>query len=286
MAKFTPMQQVIRPLSRPALRPPPPPGLGGILAQAGPLTVKLADDSEEVAEAQALRFRVFYREMAATATPMMAALERDVDQFDAHCDHLVVIDANRPSGDRVVGTYRLLREEAQARIGRWYSADEFAIGSVIERRSDHGGLLELGRSCVHPDYRTTATIQLLWRGITAYVHAHDIGTMFGCASLAGTDPDQLAAPLAFLHHHHRAPADWRVAPLPHRAIAMDRLAADDFDLRRTLGQLPPLVKAYLRLGAYIGDGAVIDHDFGTTDVFILLPVERIPPKYLMRFERD
>jgi putative hemolysin len=216
----------------------------------------------------------------------MAQLGRDYDEFDAVCDHLVVLDPRRRAGDRVVGTYRLMREAVRRRLGRWYSAAEYALSPVVDRLAGQGGLLELGRSCVHPDYRGNATIQLLWRGIAAYLQRHDIGTMFGCASLAGTDPDALALPLAYLHRHHRAPEDLRVRAQPGRRVAMDRLPADMIDPRRALAALPPLIKAYLRLGAHVGEEAVIDHQFGTTDVFILLPVDRIPPKYLLRFDRD
>lgn len=257
-----------------------------LFAAGGRFEIRLSRNPVDIAAAQRLRYQVFYGEMSAVPTPAMAAAERDFDHFDALCDHLLVYDHNRPAGEEVVGTYRLLRREVADRHGGFYSASEYDIAPLIEKVGGLGGLMELGRSCVHRDYRTNATIQLLWRGITNYMGDHAITHMFGCASLPGTDPDKLALPLSYLWHHHLAPPDLRVRALPDRHIAMDRLGYDNLSLRAAIQALPPLVKAYLRLGAYIGDGAVVDEQFGTTDVFILLPVARIAPKYYAHFERD
>jgi len=257
-----------------------------VLSTAGNLQVRIARSAEDVLAAQALRYRVFYEEMAAQPTEQMRTLGRDFDSFDAYCDILLVEDPARAPGDRVVGTYRLLRQEVAARTGGFYSSGEYDLGPLLPRFTERRRGLELGRSCVHRDYRSNATIQLLWRGIASYVAAHRIGWMFGCASLPGTDPEALAAPLSFLHHNFLAPPDVRVRALPERYVAMDRLPAAATRERRVLHALPPLIKGYLRLGGYVGDGAVVDHQFGTVDVFILLPVERIGARYLNHFERE
>src|SRR5690606_11834331 len=224
--------------------------------------------------------------MAAEPSPEMAQLGLDFDQFDRLCDHLMVFDRNRPEGEQAVGTYRLLRREVAALHGGFYSSSEYDLQPMLDFVGPRGGLLELGRSCVHREYRTNATIQLLWRGISTYIADHGISFMFGCASFPGTNPQDHALALSYLHAHHLPPPEWRVRALPERYVPMDLLPADQINPRAALHALPPLIKGYLRLGAYIGDGAVIDQQFGTTDVFILLPVERIAPKYQNRFSPD
>lgn len=254
-------------------------------AVSGGLEVRFAQDSEEVAAAQALRYRVFYEEMRATPEPIAELTRRDIDPFDDVCDHLLVVDHDLPASEAVVGTYRLLRQNVALGCGGFYSADEYDLGPLVDGPWGSGGLLELGRSCVHPAYRTNGTIQLLWRGITRYLDVHGIDVMFGCASFSGTDPADHAVALSHLHHHHLAPPECRVQARPERFVAMDALPRDGYALRDALRGLPPLIKAYLRLGAFVGEGAVVDHAFGTTDVFIVLSVERIAERYLNRFDR-
>lgn len=252
----------------------------------GRFEVRLTRSPDDIAAAQRLRYQVFYEEMAAQPSAEMARLGMDFDQFDRLCDHLMVFDRSRPEGERVVGTYRLLRRSMAELHGGFYSASEYDLQPMLDFVGASGGLLELGRSCVHRDYRTNATIQLLWRGISTYVADHGISFMFGCASFPGIDPQQHAMALSYLHANHLPPPEWRVRALPSRFVPMNLLPPDQINPRMALHALPPLIKGYLRLGAYIGDGAVIDHQFGTTDVFILLPVERIAPKYQNRFSAD
>lgn len=254
-----------------------------ILSTAGELEVRLARGPEDVLAAQRLRYQVFYEEMAAEPTPQMAAVRRDFDSFDEICDILLVVDPGRPEGDSVVGTYRLLRQDVAMRHGGFYSSSEYDLAPLLAKLSDSRRGLELGRSCVHPAYRTNATIQLLWRGIASYLAAHRIAYMFGCASLPGVDPVALAPQLSFLHRRFLAPAELCVRALPERYVPMNLGVLDEFSERRAMKTLPPLVKGYLRLGCYIGDGAVIDRQFGTTDVFIILPVERIRERYISHF---
>jgi len=222
--------------------------------------------------------------MAARPTPAMAAARRDFDAFDDYCDHLLVFDERCGDSARaVVGTYRVMRREAAARAGGFYSADEYDIRNLL---SFPGEILELGRSCIAPEYRTGSTMQLLWRGIAEYVLAYDIGLMFGCASLPGVDPDALALPLSYLYQHHLAPPALRPWALPHRYVAMNRIAPEDVAPGRALRMLPPLIKGYLRLGGFVGEGAVVDHDFGTVDVCVVVKTEWVTDRYYRHYTRD
>ena len=250
-------------------------------ATSGSLEVRFAQDSDEFAAAQALRFRVFYEEMQASPDAIGQLTRRDIDPFDDICDHLLVVDHDLPPSDAVVGTYRLLRQDVANRCGGFYSAGEYDLAPLLDGSWRTRGFLELGRSCVHPAYRTNATIQLLWRGITRYLDVHGVDVMFGCASFQGTCPEAHQVALNYLHSNHLAPAQLRVRARPDQFVAMDAMPAETYSLRDALRKLPPLIKAYLRLGAFVGDGAVIDQAFGTTDVFILLSVDRIADRYLI-----
>jgi putative hemolysin len=245
------------------------------------LELRLATTAAEIDAAQALRYRVFYGEMGARGSLETHLAERDVDRFDAFADHLVVVDLDRGScpASSVVGCYRLLRESAAMAAGGFYTAAEFDLGAI--RMAGHK--LELGRSCIDRNYRSGTVMQLLWRGIADYLEMHDITLMFGCASLPGDDPDAVALPLAYLHHNHLAPEGLRPRALPHRYVAADRLEAHEIDAKAAIRALPPLLKGYLRLGGMIGDGAVIDRDFNTVDVCLVLPTERVQTRYQRHF---
>jgi putative hemolysin len=252
--------------------------------RAGSLGVRLAAGPAEIDAAQALRFRVFCGEMGARFDPAMAAAERDRDAYDAVADHLLIVDHALGSGsESVIGTYRLIRREAANRIGRFYSADEYDISPIL---AFPGRILELGRSCIRPDYRGRIAMQLLWRGIAAYVFHHRIDIMFGCASLPGTDPDALATELSYLYHHHLAPPALRPQAVAARYVDMRRAAPAPIDPRRVLVQLPPLIKGYLRLGGFVGDGAVIDHAFNTTDVAVVVKTDLVTDRYYRHYERQ
>jgi putative hemolysin len=252
--------------------------------RAGNLGVRVAESPAEIDAAQALRFRVFYEEMGAHADAGTLASRRDRDDFDAVADHLLVLDHNIGAGpEAVVGTYRLIRRAAAARLGRFYSAAEYDISPLVALP---GEVLELGRSCVHAEYRTRGTLQLLWRGIAAYVFKHRIDLMFGCASLPGTELGALAPMLTYLHANHLAPPELRPRALANRYVAMDRLDPAGLDMRAVLNELPPLVKGYLRLGGFVGDGAVLDPQFNTTDVCVVVKTDLVTEKYFRHYERD
>jgi putative hemolysin len=258
------------------------------LGRMGSLEVRLAQTAAEVRQAQKLRYRVFYQEGPAIANPGRLFARRDVDAYDAICDHLLVLDhdardgqnANRPA---VVGTYRLLRQPVAEEYGGFYTAAEFDIGELIAR---HANLqfLELGRSCVLAAYRDKRTVELLWHGISGYLRQNQTDVMFGCASLDGTEPKRMALALSFLHHYARAPEAWRARALPERYVEMNRMSKEAIDPKGALRMLPPLIKGYLRIGAYIGDGAVVDREFGTTDVLIVVPVSAIKKRYIQHFD--
>ena len=247
------------------------------------------DKNATIKRAQKLRYRVFYKDGTAIADAATLLARRDKDAFDSICDHLMVIDhAAKPSlrgKQPVVGTYRLLRQDVAMSHGGFYSEDEFDISGLIERHADLR-FLELGRSCVLPPYRNKRTVELLWHGIWTYVRRHRFDVMIGCASLDGTEPDRLAQQLSFLHHYAQAPEAWRAKAHPSRHVEMNRMAKEAIDPKAALHALPPLIKGYLRLGAYIGDGAVIDHQFGTTDVLIVMPVSAINARYIEHFGTD
>lgn len=250
---------------------------------AGDFEVRLAETAAEIDAAQALRYRVFYDEMKARPTPEMARLRRDFDDFDAVCEHLLVLDRRRGEGPGgIVGTYRLIRRQAAAKIGRFYSAAEYDIAPLIDYP---GEILELGRSCIEKDARNTATMQMLWRGIALYIYHFDIKVMFGCPSFPGTDPAQHAQAFSYLHHHHLAPPEIRARALESRYVRMDTLAPGSYDERKAMARVPPLIKGYLRLGGFVGDGAVIDSQFNTTDVFIIVKTELVTEKYIRHYER-
>ncbi len=252
--------------------------------RGGNLGVRIATLPAELDAAQALRYRVFYEEMGAVPSAEVARSARDSDDFDAVADHLLVLDHSIGAGpEGVVGTYRLIRQAAAEKIGHFYSAGEYDIGPVI---AFPGQVLELGRSCVHPAYRGRAAMQLLWRGIAAYVFLHRIDLMFGCASLPGTDPEALAAELTFLYHNHLAPPALRPRALPERYVEMRRRDPAGLDLRRIAAGLPPLIKGYLRLGGFVGDGAVIDHQFNTIDVAVVVKTDLVTDKYYRHYERQ
>ena len=256
----------------------------GSLGRLGALEVRLARNAAEIRRAQKLRYQVFYREKSAVAAAAAYLARRDVDRFDSACDHLLVLDhaVSTPAKPPVVvGTCRLLRQDVAERAGGFYSAGEFDIAALLARHRDLR-FLELGRSCVLPTYRNKRAVELLWHGIWSYVLEHRSDVMIGCASFSGTDPDRLAVPLSFLHHYARAADPWRTGALPRRYVELDRLPKAAVSPKAAL-MLPPLIKGYLRLGAVVGDGAVIDRKFGTTDVLIVLPVTAIKGRYLSHF---
>ncbi|HEY4274394.1 MAG TPA: GNAT family N-acyltransferase, partial [Rhizomicrobium sp.] len=233
-----------------------------VLAVAGSLEVRLAETDHEVEQAQRLRYTVFYEEMSALPSPQMREAGRDFDKYDDVCDHLLVVDREAHGEDGqplVVATYRLTREKDAARAGGFYTAGEYDIAPMLNGLPEGTKFLELGRSCVLKSYRARpGTMQLLWKGLMAYVARFDIDLMFGCASLAGTDTEAMALPLAYLHHFHPMPAHLKVRARSELFVDMNTMPKEAIEPREGLRSLPPLLKGYVRAGCCIGDGAVID----------------------------
>ena len=267
-----------------------------IYGEIGDLEVRLAQSRVDVRRAQKLRFRVFYKEMSAVSDAATLMQRRDMDPYDPICDHLLVIDKGKksrkvtnlprrpwPTRSKVVGTYRLLRQEVAELYSGFYSQSEYDVASLIEKKSPDYSFVELGRSCVLKPFRTKRTVELLWQGIWNYIHEYKCDVLIGCASFPGTDPKEHAEALSFLYHNALAPEDWRVRAHESLHVDMNMMAAEDINMKNALRALPPLIKGYLRLGAYIGDGAVIDHQFGTTDVLIIMPMEVMDSRYFSHF---
>ncbi len=248
------------------------------------LEVRLAESSLEVDAAQALRYRTFYDEMSAIPCKLKAAKRRDFDKFDGVVDHLLVIDRERSnSAPYVCGTYRLLRKSVAKRHFGFYSADEYDITNLVNYP---GEIVECGRSCVDREYRFGAVLQILWRGIADYLDFFDIRLMFGCASISGTESAAMAPQLSYLHHNHLAPRNLRTRALDHHYVDMDHIPEQSLDHKEARNMLPPLIKGYVRLGGYVGDGAVVDHQFNTTDVCVIVATDSITEKYHRRYMRS
>ena len=255
-----------------------------VYGRIGNLEVRLARSRSEIRLAQRLRYEVFYEEMTAVPSRLAQFRRRDEDAYDAVCDHLLVVDiskSTRRAGrevPKVVGTYRVLRQDVAERGPGFYTSSEYDIAPLIGAKPGYR-FMELGRSCVLAPYRGKRSVELLWHGLWTYVREHKIDVMIGCASFEGTNPDLHEEALSFLHHNALAPEEWRCRARSGLHVAMDRLPKDGLNPKAALKGIPPLIKGYLRLGAFVGDGAVIDRQFGTTDVLIVLPVEKIDPRY-------
>jgi L-ornithine Nalpha-acyltransferase len=257
-----------------------------VLGRIGTLQVRLARNEAEIAAAQEVRYRVFYDELGARGSSLPSG-RRDADRFDAACDHLLVFDTALagPEHRRIVGTYRLLRQEKALVAGGFYSDGEFEFGKLIAR---HPGqrFLELGRSCVLPEHRSKRTIELLWQGIWAYISRYRIGVMAGCASFHGTVPAAHAEALSYLAHHCRTSAEFDVRAVAERYRSMDLMPVEAINVRSAAMALPPLIKGYLRVGAKVGDGCVVDHEFDTVDVFVVMPVREIGQRYISYYSGE
>lgn len=240
--------------------------------------VRLARDRCDLIAAQRLRYQVFVRELGGGGQGVDHARGIETDEFDAVNEHLVLVDtAVDPAGmDHVRGVYRLLDDRRAASFGRFYCDGEYDLGPL--RRSGRR-LLELGRSCVHPDLRGSAAMFMLWNGLADYVLHNGIEILFGVASFHGTDATAIAEPLSWLHRHHLAPPALRVRALPELYQPMDLVDEAALDRRRAMVAMPALIKAYLRLGGFVGDGAVIDRPFNTVDVCLLMDTHAMSDRH-------
>ena len=247
-------------------------------AEESPYSVRLATSPQDVTAAQRLRYQVFVAELGGDG-PLVdhaAGLERDA--FDPFFDHLVLVDRriDPETLSHVIGAYRVLPCDRREAAGRFYSEGEYDLGPLL---ASGRRLLELGRSCVHAEHRGGTAMFHLWNGLADYVLNREIEILFGVASFHGTDPDALAKPLSYLHHHHLAPPEMRVRALPPHRQEMDLIPRDRLDRKASMAATPALIKAYLRLGGFVGDGAWIDHEFNTTDVCLVMDTGQMSARH-------
>lgn len=236
--------------------------------------VRLAGSAEEIEASQRLRYAVFVEELGADGPMVDHAARLEVDRFDPLYDHMIVLDHARAGGldDKVVGVYRLLPGERAGDVGGFYSEGEYDL--TVLRQSGRK-LLELGRSCLHRDYRGGLALYHLWNQLAAYTLGRGYEVLFGTASFHGTDLAALAQPLSLLHHRHLAPVDLRVRATSAHYETMNLRPEEDLDRSQAMRDIPALIKAYLRMGGFVGDGAFVDHEFNTTDICLILDVNRI-----------
>lgn len=246
--------------------------------------LRLAETEADLRAAQRLRYEVFVAELGGDGPLVDHANRLERDAFDPHYDHLILVDPRRDAEalEHVVGVYRLLTSERAAGPGRFYTEDEYDL-TVLKRSGRR--LLELGRSCVHAEYRGGTALYQLWNGLADYVLDRGIEVMFGVASFHGTDADALAEPLSYLHHRFLAPAPLRVRAVADRFQRMDLLAGDQIDRKRAMVAMPQLIKAYLRLGGFVGEGAYIDRSFNTVDVCLVMDTAQMNAKSTARYTR-
>lgn len=245
--------------------------------------IRLATDPADLLSAQRLRYRVFVEELGGDG-PLVdhqARLERD--EFDEVVDHLVLVDNRRDKAslDHVIGVYRLLPGDRAREFGRFYCDSEYDLDPL--RRSQRS-VLELGRSCMDAAFRGGSGMFLLWNALAEYVLGRDIQILFGVASFHGTDAQALAQPLSWLHHHHLASANLRPVARPEGYQSMDLIAPQNLDRRIAMTSMPPLIKAYLRIGGSVGEGAYLDREFNTTDVFLMVDTAAMSAKHRKFYE--
>ncbi|KAF0675185.1 GNAT family N-acetyltransferase [Profundibacterium mesophilum] len=243
-------------------------------------SLRLASCEDDLLRAQRLRYEVFVAELGGDGPMVDHSQRRETDAFDPFYDHLLLCDDARPEEERVIGAYRLLRSDSAAAVGGFYGAAEYDLAPLM--RSGRK-LLELGRSCLHPDYRGGSAMHHLWSGLADYVRRHEIEVLFGVASFHGTRIAALAQPLSFLHHRYLAPEEIR--PVSRRFEPMDLVADDAIDRLAAIRGIPSLIKAYLRLGGHVGHGAYLDTAFNTTDVCLVLDTARMNPKLATLYGR-
>ena len=245
--------------------------------------IRLAASERDLLAAQRLRYRVFVEELGGDGPMVDHAARLERDEFDPVVDHLCLIDTRRPAEDldHVVGVYRLLPGDRARDFGRFYCDAEYDLTAL---RNSGRSLLELGRSCVDPAFRGGSGMFVLWNALADYVLDHGIEILFGVASFHGTDAAMLAPSLSWLHHHHLAPEGLRPTARPEGYQRMDLIPADRLDRREALLGMPALIKAYLRLGGMVGEGAFIDRAFNTTDVFLLMDTGAMSEKHRKFYE--
>lgn len=242
--------------------------------QAAPLELRFAKDEADIRAAQRLRYRVFVEELGSDGDMVDHEARLEKDAFDPHYDHLMLIDPSRDQDplEQCVGVYRLLPGEKRAALGKFYSEDEYDLTPLL---TSGKRLLELGRSCVDQAYRGSTALYQLWAGLAKYVLEEGYDILFGTASFHGLDVHKIEQALSYLHHNHLAPQTLRAEALSPNNQNMDLLAVEDVDRKTAMAHIPPLIKAYLRLGGCVGEGAFVDREFNTIDVMLIVDVATV-----------
>ncbi len=247
--------------------------------------IRLARDDRDLRAAQRLRYNVFVDELGGTGAGIDHEQRLESDEFDPHYDHLLLLDTNRSAKDLddVVGVYRVLLSDRMPSIGHYYSEGEYDLTAL---KNSGRKLVELGRSCVHAEYRGGAAMFHLWNGLAEYVLRNEVEILFGVASFHGTDVAALAQPLSYLHHNYLAPPEMRARVVEDHFQTMELIPEADLDRRAAMKETPALIKAYLRFGGFVGEGAYVDHDFNTTDVCLLMDTTRMSAKHKEFYHRS
>ncbi len=248
-------------------------------AHAPRFSARLARTESDLEAAQKLRYDVFVRELGGGGALVDHENGLEKDHFDPYFDHLLLVDDARESA--VIGVYRLLPGERAEAAGGFYSEAEYDLDPL---RQSGRKLLELGRSCLHADYRGGSAMFHLWQALAGYVSDQGIEILFGVASFHGTDVQALAHPLSHLHHRHSAPDLLRVCSRQYQPMAL--LPESEVDRKRAMIETPALIKAYLRLGGGVGDGAYVDHAFNTTDICLVVDTAQMNERQKNLYTKD
>ena len=256
-----------------------------MIGRIGALSTRLASGASEVRNAQRLRYKIFYQEMSARQSIYNRLTRRDRDPHDAHCDHLLVLDDTKPAKPEVVGTQRFFLKSACSTDVEFHSQSEFDLEGLAARHSGKK-FMELGRSCILPQYRTKRTAELMWHGTWAYALERKVDVMVGCASFGTSEVAKIAPALGFLFGQSTASGEWQVGTNGANAVALSDYKDNVADAKKAIRLLPPLLRGYLRLGAMFSTHAVPDPEFGTIDVLVVLPVDRINPRYISHYGAD
>ena len=245
--------------------------------------IKLANEKSELKKSQALRYSVFYKEKKAKPTFSKKMMRLDYDKIDKFADHLIVIDNKRKGiKNKIVGTYRLTRGDVAMSFGGFYTSSEFDLANILNLYK-HNQILELGRSCVHKDYRNGTTLNLLWKAIAEYIKLYDIKVLLGCASFPGTDVQEFSKELSYLRRNFSLPDKMSVKSLfNNNNLVYNINNSNESDLR-TFAKLPPLIKGYLRVGGRVSDSFFVDYDFNTIDICVVVQTGNIDKKYKNKF---
>jgi putative hemolysin len=241
-------------------------------------TIKIAESNFEIKKAQSLRYKIFFKEKKIKKKSFKFLLQRDYDFYDKISDHLIIIDNNREIRDNVIGTYRLLRGNCAKLYRGFYTEQEFDI-SNLKKNFSSKDILELGRSCVHPQYRSGIILKLLWQGISNYIKMYKIKILMGCASFHGTNPSKFKDEFSLLNESYRLPEDYDVKSLQSNEISFNK----NINHSTTLNKLPPLIKGYLRAGGMVSENFYIDREFETIDYCVIMLTEKIVSRYQNKF---